>query len=251
MKFTMGGLLTLLPLGFCNAQIPAAFESASIRLSPPGETRSSYDTNAGKISIYNKSLKDCIRLAYGVKIAQLSGGPKWVESERFDIEAKTKRPVGDPQLMAMLQALLKERFKLDIHRETKMVPGYAITVLKSGLKIREVEPGAGHVDARRGSLGAQRTSMVQFAQTLSEVLGAPVIDATATPGVFDFRLDWTPEASRPGLSTDDPEPSALPNMPAGPSLFAAIQEQLGLKLEARKAPLEVLIINRAERPVIE
>ncbi len=255
MKSTMRALFTLISLSFCAAQIPAtlesAFESASIKPSREPEGRSAYDTNPGHIAIYNKSLKDCIRLAYGVKIAQLSGGPKWVETDRFDIEAKAKRPVGDPQLMAMLQTLLKQRFKLDIHRDTRMVPGYALTVLKTGLKIREVEPGPGHVDVRRGSMGAQRTSMLQFAQTLSDLLNAAVIDATATPGVFDFRLDWTPEANRPGLSADDGEPSALPDMPHGPSLFAAIQEQLGLKLEGRKAPLEVLIIDRAERPVVE
>jgi uncharacterized protein (TIGR03435 family) len=234
-----------------SAQIPPAFETASIQLSRSQDNSSSYDTHPGQITIRNKTLKDCIRLAYDVKVAQLSGGPKWVDSDRFDIEAKAARPVGDPQLMVMLQTLLKERFKLDVHRETKMFPGYAITVLKSGLKIREVEPEAGHVNLRRGSMAAQGTSMTKLAQTLSDLLGVPVLDATGVAGVFDFRMDWTPETNRPGLSTEDPEPSALPEMPAGPSLFAAIQEQLGLKLEARKAPLEALVIDRAEKPKSE
>lgn len=188
-----------------------------------------------------------------MKIAQLSGGPKWVDSERYNIEAKAKGPADEARLMVMLQTLLKERFKLEFHRETKMFPGYAIAVAKSGIKLRETEPGPGHTEARRGAIVVQRVTMVKFAETLSEVLGAPVIDATGVAGVFTFALNWTPEsaANRPGLSGDDPEPSALPNMPEGPSLFAAIQEQLGLKLEGRKGPMQVLVIDRAERPVVE
>jgi uncharacterized protein (TIGR03435 family) len=244
----------LLGASICSAQITPTFERASVQPSQSQETTSSYNTKPGALSIRNKSLKDCIRLAYDVKVAQLSGGPKWVETERYDIEAKAARPVGDPQLMAMLQTLLKDRFKLDIHREMKMFPGYAITVVKSGLQIREVEPGPGHVDLRRGSMNAQRLSMVKLAQTLSDLLNVPVVDATAVPGVFDFRLAWTPtiDVGRPGLSGDDTQdPSVLPASTSEPSLFAAIQEQLGLKLEARKAPLDVLVIHRAEKPVVE
>ena len=237
----------------CSAQITPAFASAYIKANKTIETSSSYNTLPGKLNIRNKTLKDCIRLAYGVKIAQLPGGPKWAETERYDIEAAARGPAAEPQLMVMLQTLLKDRFKLDFHRETKMVPGYAMTVLKTGFKIHEVEPGAGHVNLHRNALEAQRVSMVNLAQTLSDLLGLPVLDATAIPGVFDFRLTWTPaiDVPRPGLSDEDPERAVLPELASSPALFGAIQEQLGLKLEARKAPLDILVIDHAQKPVVE
>jgi uncharacterized protein (TIGR03435 family) len=249
----IGALVTiLLPVSLCSAQITPTFASVSIQSNKSPEGSSSYNTLPGKLNIRNKSLKDCIRLAYGVKVAQLPGGPKWAETERYDIEAAAKGPAAEPQLMAMLQTLLKERFKLDFHRETKMVPGYAMTVAKSGFKIHEVEPGPGHVNLRRNALDGQRVSMVNLAQTLSDLLGMPVLDATAIPGVFDFRLTWTPtiDVPRPGLSDEDAERSVLPQDSTA-SLFAAIQEQLGLRLEARKAPLDVLVIDHAQKPVVE
>ncbi len=241
-----------LSLNLCSAQITPTFASAYIKSNKTIETSSSYNTLPGKLNIRNKTLKDCIRLAYGVKVAQLPGGPKWAETERYDIEATAKSPAAEPQLMAMLQTLLKDRFKLDFHRDTKMVPGYAMTVLKTGLKIHEVEPGPGHINLRRNAIDGQRVSMVELAQTLSDLLGTPVLDATAVPGVFDFRLTWTPaiEVTRPGLSDEDGERSVLPG-DSSPSLFASLQEQLGLKLEARKAPLDVLVIDHAQKPVVE
>src|SRR5690242_13843038 len=104
-------------------QVTPSFETASIKPSGDPETRSGYQTDNNRIAIQNKTLKDCIRLAYNVKVAQLSGGPKWVDTERFDIEARARGPADELRLMAMLQALLLERFKLQIHRETKMFPG--------------------------------------------------------------------------------------------------------------------------------
>lgn len=233
------------------AQVTPAFRHATIKPSKDFGSQSGYQTTPNSLSIHNKTLKDCIRLAYDVKVAQLSGGPKWVDTERYDIDAGTNGPSSDVQIMAMLQTLLKTRFKLEIRRETRMVPGYAITVLRGGMKIREVEPGPGHAETRRGSIGAQRISMTKFAEALSELLGVPVTDGTGVAGVFTFIIDWAPEAARPGFSSDDPPPTALPDMPNGPSLFAALQEQLGLKLEARKGPLDVLVIDRAEKPVLE
>jgi uncharacterized protein (TIGR03435 family) len=247
-------MLAALPLllNLCRAQITPTFASAYIKSNKSPETSSSYNTLPGKLTIRNKTLKDCIRLAYGVKVAQLPGGPKWAETERYDIEAAAKGPADELQLMAMLQTLLRDRFKLDFHRETRMVPGYAMTVLKTGFKIQEAEPGPGHVNLRRSSIDGQRVSMVNLAQTLSDLLGMPVLDATAIPGVFDFRLTWTPhtDVPRPGLSDEDADRLVLPE-DSNPSLFAALQEQFGLKLEARKAPLDILIIDHAAKPVVE
>ncbi len=242
----------LLPGVWCLAQTPA-FEAASITPSTDPTGKSTYTTTASTLSLRNQTLKDCIRIAYDVKVAQVSGGAKWAESERFDIEAKAKRPVGDRELMLMLQALLKDRFKLDLRRETKMVPGYALVVAKGGLRIREVERGPGHINTRLGNVTGECVSMANLTAALSELLKVPVLDETGVSGVYTLGLDWTPDVSRPrpGLSQEDPDPNALPNLPEGPSLFAALQEQLGLRLERRKAPLGVLVIERAEKPAAE
>jgi uncharacterized protein (TIGR03435 family) len=242
----------LLPATLGLAQT-AAFETASIKPSQEPEGRSSINTAPGRLTMRNQTLKDCIRIAYDVKVAQVSGGAKWAEFERFDVEAKARRPVGDRELMLMLQALLKDRFKLDLRRETKMVPGYALMQAKGGVKIREVEPGPGHINTRIGNITGESASMANLTAALSELLKVPVLDETGVSGVFTFGLDWTPDVSRPrpGLSQEDPDPSALPNSPEGPSLFAALQEQLGLKLERRKSPLGVLVIERAEKPAAE
>ncbi len=234
------------------AQTSSRFESATIRPSQEPEGRASYFTTATKITLRNQTLKDCVRLAYDVKIAQVSGGARWVETQRFDIEATTARQVSDREEMAMLRALLLDRFKLALHRDSKMFSGYALLLAKGGLKIREVEPGPGRIGTRRGSLSGEAASMTKLAQGLSEVLNSPVIDMTETPGVFTFALTWNPDLVRPGSLTgaDDPDtpPTVLPDNSPGPSLFAAIEEQLGLRLDRRKVPLEVLVIDRAERP---
>ena len=239
-----------LSCAWCLAQTPA-FESASIKPSSAQEGRSLYNTAPGRLSMQNQTLKECIRIAYGVKVAQVAGGAKWVESERFNIDAKAKGPAGDKELMLMLQALLKDRFKLDLHRETKMVPGYGLSVAKGGVKMRQMEPGPGNIRTRAGNITGECASIANLTAALSEVLNVPVLDETGVFGVFTFGLDWTPDVSRrrPGLSGDEQDPpTALPDSPEGPSLFAALQEQLGLKLTARKAPLEVLVIDRAAKP---
>lgn len=237
----------------CAVSLPAQplrFQSATIKPSQDPEGRSSYFTLPGKITLLNQTLRECVRIAYDVKIAQVAGGPKWIEAQRFDIEATAARPADDREMMAMLRALLQERFRLTLHRDSKMFPGYALVVARHGLKIREVEPGPGHIDTRRGSLTGEAASMANLSQALSEVMSAPVIDMTEAAGVFTFRLQWSADLVRPGsLTADEPDnPTALPDSPTGPSLFAAVEEQLGLKLERRRIPLEVLVIDRAERP---
>lgn len=231
------------------AQVTPRFETATIQASPDAEGRSRYVIDSQNLTLQNLSLKDCVRIAYDVKIARLApGAPKWIETQRFDIEGKSAGPVDDSTLKAMLRALLLERFKLAFHRETKMVPGYALVVAKSGLKIHAADPGPSRMSTGRGSIGSENASMPSLAQALSDVLSAPVVDATARPGVFTFTLEWTPDPVTPGaLTADDQDPSVLPDMPKGPSLLAAIEDQLGLKLERRRVPLDVLIIDRAER----
>jgi uncharacterized protein (TIGR03435 family) len=143
----------------------------------------------------------------------------------------------------MLQSMLAERFKLAAHRETRQLNVYSLVMAKGGLKIKPVEQGAGRTSAGPGKLEAQGISFGKLADLLSRFLDRPVMDATGVPGLFNFTLEWRPEDTRrlmePGDSGQDPV--------AGPSIFTALEEQLGAKMEVRKGPVEILVIDHVER----
>jgi uncharacterized protein (TIGR03435 family) len=146
------------------------------------------------------------------------------------------------QVPQMMQALLFDRFKLSVHRETKSVQGYALVAAKNGPKITPVENAGGHIsDARNGNFKLQRTTMDQFAENLSYQLKQPVVDQTGLAGVFTFNLTFTP----------DREVNAKSVQNGGASIFTALQEQLGLKLEARKVPVEILVVDHCEKSPTE
>jgi uncharacterized protein (TIGR03435 family) len=227
-----------------------AFEAASIKPSKaePG-SGSGITTRKGSISARNVTLKRCIRGAYDGQESQIVGGPKWVDEDRYDIDGKAAGPAGDRELMGMLQSLLSERFKLAFHRETRELPGYALVAAKSGLKAKRSQPDAeSRTNSSRTEIDAEACSMHQLAQKLSEVIHLPVADLTAVEGAFDFQLKWTPEDVQAKAPSGGDKPgSAAIDMGIGPSVFAALQEQLGLKLEPRKVPTEVLVIDHAEK----
>ena len=238
------GILLQAARAFGQAAPAPAFEAASIKPSqdPPGSS-SGITTTKGRISARNVTLKRCVRGAYGVEEPHILGGPKWVDEARYDFEAKAAGPAGDTELEAMLQSLLAERFKLSFHRETRALSGYALVVGKGGLKAKPSEPDAGsRTSSRWGVIEATGCNMAHLALKLSEVLHLPVADFTAVPGEFDFKLEWTSD------DMQAPAPDAVPDAASGPSLFAALQEQLGLKLESRKVPADVLVIDHAEKP---
>jgi uncharacterized protein (TIGR03435 family) len=148
----------------------------------------------------------------------------------------------------MLQPLLEERFKLKVHRETREMPEYRLVIAKGGSKLREYRKEDG--DTRqmgtrigRGLIDAHGTEFNELVFFLRSELGRPVIDATGLTGKFDFKLEWVPDESQPNSGGDAPPPDAT-----GASIFAAIQEQLGLKLEAMKGPVEMLVIDHVEKP---
>ena len=162
-----------------------------------------------------------------------------MDSDRYNINAKAAGPAKDPELMLMLQTLLAERFKAEVHRQSKSTSGYALVVAKSGLKIKPAEDnGNDSTSSHGGSLTAKGVSMARLSDWLARRLNAPVVDATGVSGVFNFKLEWTPEEATPGT------PSSV-----GPdfSLLAAMQEQLGVKLEARKVSMELIVVDRAEK----
>jgi uncharacterized protein (TIGR03435 family) len=235
-----------------RAQLPAqatqslAFEVASVKPSKDPCCSSSWNsTPGGRISMKNQSLKNLIKIAYKVKDDQISGGPKWIDSDRYDIDAKAETAAKDPQIMLMLQSLLAERFHLSFHRGTKQVAGFALVVAKTGLKIKPVTPSnRNQLNVKGTRMTAQAASLDRLCSMLTNLLKEPVVNETHVSEVFDFQLDWTPEAAPTGDT-----PTNVASDPAGGfSLISALQDQLGLALQARKLPSDILFIDGAEKP---
>jgi uncharacterized protein (TIGR03435 family) len=231
--------------GSVYAQSPAAqqFEVASVKPSKvdPGSS-SGIRTGHGRLDGYSVTLKRCIMGAYGIGPHQISGGPPWLESDRFEILAKADQPIGDEELMAMLQGLLAERFKLALHRETRTMPAFVLEVARNGPKLEKAVAGEASTNTSTSATGvaidAHKADMDSFARILSRKMELPVVNHTALEGIFDIKLTWTPESVRP---SDRAEME-------GASIFTAIQEQLGLRLRSQKAPVEILVVDHVEKP---
>jgi uncharacterized protein (TIGR03435 family) len=253
-----------------------AFEVASIKPSKPqpmGRVMIRMDADAGMLRYSNVSLKDCIRVAYRVKDFQVQG-PDWLGSERFDIVAKLPDGSSQDQIPEMLQALLADRFKLALHRETKEHAVYALVAAKDGPKLKPAEvptgeaarpggsaaPGAPprnammiQVDGLGAHLKAPSASLANLAEMISRFSERPVVDMTGIQGHYDFDLVFSPETMRgmpAGMRVMAPPgeearpPSAAPAEPAG-SIYDSVR-RYGLRLDPRKAPMEVLIVDRIE-----
>jgi len=219
----------------------ASFEVATIKPADPGAGGSSgEDGREGRLRVYNVTLKRCIRYAYAIAEDQIVGGPKWIDNLRYDIVAKADHPTGEPELLRMLQSLLANRFKLEFHHESRSLPGYALTAVKGGIKAQASDPNR-HSGANggRGFIDAVASPLSELTIRLSALLGRPVVDMTGETRKFDFHLRWTPDDTQTGADSATPD---------GPSLFTALQEQLGLKLDSRKVPVDVLVVDRAELP---
>jgi uncharacterized protein (TIGR03435 family) len=256
----------------------------------------------GQLTYTNVSLKNILMNAYAVKGYQLSG-PKWLDSERFDIVAKIPMGATKEQFRLMLQNLLAERFKLTLHHETKELPMYALVVGKGGAKLKESvdddaaasgaasspppppgSDGAGPVRLRVGADGmpqlppgmgkngmmmmmtngrlravGNRQPVAALTEMLGNQLGYPVVDATGLKANYDFTLDFAPDGMNGPMGMMPPPPpphdgapgggapmASAPDM-GGPTIFTALQEQLGLKLEQRKDPVDLLVIDRLEK----
>jgi len=222
-------LRAILGLTVLFAQTPR-FEVASIRPGSPGRgTGGGLVTGNGKLLVDNETLKRCIMGAFSVGPNQIVGGPQWLDSDTFHIAAKAEEPVGDAVIMQMLQELLKDRFKLETHRESRAIQAYVLGVTKNGPKLEKSAGGGSVTQNGRGLITAKVTTMDHFAQVLSRQMDFPVVNQTGIEGVFDLKLEWT-------------------NADTGPSIFTAIQEQLGLRLTSRKTPVDVLVIDHVEKP---
>src|ERR1700691_71762 len=266
---------------------PPAFDVASIKPNKGG-MGIMIRMEKGRFVANNITVKFLLQEAYHVKDSQISGAPGWTDTEHYDIEAKLddSSPDAGPKLSPdqqgvqtrlMLQSLLADRFKLTLHHETKELPIYALVVTKTGPKLHESahEPAAAPDDAAppvplapngpqprhsvrmmgRGDLSINAENLDMCAEVLSRQLGLLVVNKTGLKGDYDFALKWTPDESQgqmfggPGGGPGGPPRDAAPPPDAsGPSIFAALQEQLGLKLESQKGPVDTLAIDHNERP---
>lgn len=262
-----------------RAQVPAqaplpSFEVASIKVNKSGEPGGGFRPRGSQLVVVNYTLFDIIRNAYGLQGNQILGGPAWITaaSERFDITAKATEGTKPDQMLLMVQQLLADRFKLRLHQETRELPIFALVMARDDRRLGpQMKPAAFDCTTLRAALargerptlppradkpscGAQTRlghflvggyPMSDIARNLSAFVGGrPVVDRTGLTGIYDFELTWTPDQLPPA----PPGQTLPPADPNGPSLFTAVQEQLGLRLQATTGPVEVLVIDNAERP---
>ncbi len=239
--------LALLLLPLLHAQQPA-FEVASLKahLDTSSERRNneSIDSVPGRLTIRNASLASCLKWAYDIRDYQISG-PTWLQTEKYDIEAKAPDAAPLKQLRLMLQTLLAERLNLAAHRETRDLPEYALVAAKSGPKLHKADAdGNTSININNGSFVYHHISMLEFAANLSTFsqVDRPVLDRTGINGVFDFSMQF-------GATADEMKRAFVAG--DGPSIFTVIQEQLGLRLEAQKGPIEMLVIDRAQKTPVD
>jgi uncharacterized protein (TIGR03435 family) len=238
------------------AEPQPSFEVASIRPSRPESRNFDWDDSPGRVSITGYTLRRMIRAAYGLKSdAQVLGGPKWIDSERFDIVAKADdaetakmQKMSDADWVRerslMLQSLLAERFQLQVRRDTRVLPAYALVVLHSGIKFRPAKPNEdGDLSGWGGHLEATATTMDAFADYLNgvrELADRVVLNRTSLKGAYDFNLDWSRDRGDGGSQDSE-----------FPGLYTALEEQLGLKLAPERVSTEVVIVESASEPALE
>jgi len=238
----------------------ASFDVASVKVnrsSRPGGIED-YIPAAGQVRIVNQTLRDMIRAAYGFEINRVLGGPDWIDSERFDVQARAASAVSRDQLMSMARALLAERFKLVARVEPRQQPIWALVVSTAGgatgTRLRVAAPactgGCGRISAGPGRMSGRSVSLDQFATMLAPRVGRIVVQRTGLTGLFDFDLEWgLDEAQAAALAQLTPLGATPPSAdPSRPGIFTALQEQLGLKLESVMGPVEVVVIDSAQPP---
>lgn len=295
----MGGFTALLI--FCVGNAPGArvrlaqatdaplpsFEVASIKPNHSGDAGTHINTaDPSRFIATNVTVEFLITYAYNMRDFQVSGGPAWVASDRFDIVAKVEDSLAQKiqkllpaerqdQMRLLMQSLVADRFKLSISHETKQLPVYALVVAKGGSKLKEVPPpdansnadspphpsapgatppspppgGYGmNIDNGSAVLTARAIPMSFLVTILSRPLGRQLVDSTGLKGTYDITLKWTADAGSGGGALRVAPDSASASDTAGPSIFTALQEQLGLRLESTKGPVDTIVIDHIEMP---
>jgi uncharacterized protein (TIGR03435 family) len=229
------------------------FEAASIKPNNTGKPGSGMSLYPNRIKIINSTLKFCVQMGWNVKDFQVSGGAGWMDTERYDIDAVAANPFTREESRTMLRALLADRFGLVVHSETQERQGYVLVTARNGPKLPPPIDDPSVLFSRTPSgdrtLKATNVSMARFAEALSLPLGAIVVDRTGIEGQFDVSFQWTPDPNDQRMAkSGEPAPPPPTDAVPGPSIFTALQEKLGLRLESKKVPVEVIVIERANRP---
>jgi uncharacterized protein (TIGR03435 family) len=259
-------------IAFAQENRPS-FEVASIK--PNDSGRSGFDgfkLSHGGFRAMNVSLQMLIEAAYRLPYARISGGPNWIASARFDIAAKGDEGATNSQIWRMVQSLLADRFRLGVHREIKNLPTYELVAAKGGPKLRKARDGicnsgplaAGSRIDLMQSVACDETASVYgpegyllwgksvsasaLADALSDIADRPVTDRTGLNGLFEITLQWKPDGYIFTRNENERGETRSPVAEAPNSIYAALQEQLGLKLESAKGPVEILVIDHAEKP---
>ncbi len=261
-RTTIAGLV----LSSLVASGQSEFEVVSIKPNKSGDARAIFHPSpGGRLNATNVTAKGLIEWAYGARDFQLSGEPGWADSERFDVAAKSDgNPRYDfikPELETMFRSVLEDRFKLAIHRTTKEMPIYSLVLAKNGPKIHAVDEGDcpevptpenpcrslrsnkfGQLTAKKAPLPALAFVLVGFSRRM-------VVDNTGLKGSYSYTLDWTKYLQPPELPAGVvPPPNAFDPASVEPGIATALEEQLGLKLEPGKGPVEVIVVDHLERP---
>jgi uncharacterized protein (TIGR03435 family) len=205
------------------------------------------------------TLKSLVQFAFGIPETRILNGPAWIDSTRFDIDAKADSSVdaqmrgltseeGKARKQRMLQALLADRFKLVTHPEARELPIYALVVAKGGPRLGVIQSNGTTVNTGNGHIEVQGSNSVALlAEELAKIVGRVVVDKTSIEGRYNLTLSWTPDGgASPEISASE-RIAAAPDS-GGPSIFTALQEQLGLKLESQRGPVQVLVIDHIEMP---
>jgi uncharacterized protein (TIGR03435 family) len=233
-----------------------AFEVATIKPSDPNRPGKLFTVRGQEVITINTTMSDLLAMAYGLHPKQIAGGPAWLESDKYDLTGKPDVP-GQPnvaQMKVMIQKLLADRLQLKFHSEKRDLNVYALTVGKTGKKFSKSEldpnglPGL-FFGPPPVTLRVTNAPMGDFTNLLQgAVLDKPVVDQTGLTEKYDFVLKFTPDPTQMQGLGGAPGPPPADNAEAPPDLFTAIQQQLGLKLETTKAPADVIVIDRIERP---
>jgi uncharacterized protein (TIGR03435 family) len=242
------------PIPPMSADAKPTFEVATIKPTKPDEQGRRLIWTGRRMETVNTPLSFLISFAYGMHAKQIIGIPPWADTEKFDITAQPdlEGQPSDKQLKAMVQKMLADRFKLSFHHDTKELSVYVLSVTKTGNKLTksEADPNGlpGLFFRGLGKLNVRNATMNDFTGLMQNaVLDRPVVDQTGLTGRFDFTLNWTPDDSQfGGMGAKVPPPTDAADAP--PNLYTAIQEQIGLKLDATKAPADVLMIDHVEEP---
>lgn len=252
MRVWLAGLALAVGVGVGAQDVPAmakdakpAFEVATIKLTDPNDQNQGFHTRGHRISIENMPVMNMIMFAYSVHAKQVVDGPAWLNETRYDVDG-VPDVAGEPNLpqyQEMVRKLLEERFGLKFKREKREMPIYAIRVAKGGVKIAKTKAASElEMDQTGGGSGSGQTmrytanTMDNFALGMQYFMNRPVVNQTELAGRYDFTLKWTTDESK------------VTEADAAPGLFTAVQEQLGLKLEATNGMAEVLVVEAVERP---